>query len=495
MNLTGRSSGSEAALRTSEQSEASHRGKPEERHTYYLIYWVASLAVVFCIVLKSAWSPSPDAELVLRVAFDAAPLLAMLMAACYVWILFHTGREMTWLFATLGLVAGVALTLVHATALLATNESVEHQNMGMAVLLTLSRFVPAVLLAVAAFSTATVPAGRTKIVAARSLVIALCGTALLLMAAIRIENAAPQIGSAAGRLNVSALISLHWGAIWRHLLVSFHTIGLFAASGAFALATIGYWRRARLMDDGMAATISYWLASMSLAALADALGARLTWGSDWLASGTMACLGAASITLVGSVQSGLAYRLTLRRTMDLEAVHAITSALVGVKRSEQSWESVASAVAGALQARFACLFVAMEDDLLSLVAAHGFEEPHDGLGRAFPLASEARSGFHTSNTARAFREREIIVLHEAVSECDFVPWRMAARTNGYVVCLPIVRGGRSLGVLDLMYPTELSEFALRTNLFEMITGVLAPTIEALVESASYIEDEELSKAA
>ena len=481
MNLTGRSSGSKPALRTSEQSKASHRGKPDERHTYYLICWVATLVVVFYVVLKSTWSPSPDAELVLRVAFDAAPLLAMLMAACYVWILFHTGREVTWLFATLALVAGVALTLVHAAALLATNESVEHQYVGIAVLLMLSRFVPGVLLAMAAFSTATVPAGRAKIVASGSFAIALCGTALLLVAA--------------GRLNVSAQTSLHWGAIWRNLLDSFHTIGLFAASGAFALATIGYWRRARLKDDGMAATISYWLASMSLAALADALCARLTCSSDWLASGTMACLGAASITLVGSVQSGLAYRLTLRRTMDLEAVHAITSALVGVKRSEQTWESMASAVAGALQARFACLFVAMEDDLLSLVAAHGFEEPHDGLGRAFPLVSEARSGFHTSNTARAFRERKIIVLPEAVSECDFVPWRMVARTNGYVVCLPIVRGGRSLGVLDLMYPTELSEFARRTNLFEMITGVLAPTIEALVESASYIEDEEFSKAA
>ena len=83
-----------AARQASEGSDASFGRKPRASYTIYLACWMAALAAACSLALRISLSISPDAELILRVALKAPPILAMLATACYLWILFHTTRNL-----------------------------------------------------------------------------------------------------------------------------------------------------------------------------------------------------------------------------------------------------------------------------------------------------------------------------------------------------------------------------------------------------------------
>ena len=90
----------------------------------------------------------------------------------------------------------------------------------------------------------------------------------------------------------------------------------------------------------------------------------------------------------------------------------------------------------------------------------------------------------------------MIVIPEAITECDFVPWRVAAKMRGYVVCAPLIHQGKCLGVLDLMLPIEISHLALHDDLFTMIAGTIAPALAAAMDlNRSRTEADECTRVA
>ena len=465
--------------------------RAQASYALYLACWVAALAVASRFLLRITLPLNDQSLCVLRAAFDAFPVVAMSALACYFWMRFHTGREVVWMLAALGFMTGAALTLAHMVAVVLLSESTASGRTAVGIVLTVSRLAPAALLASAAFSTATVPAGRARTVAARCMAAASLGAAFILLAAARLGIANHQsLRSLAGHELARGVFR------WDAALASLQVVGLSAAAAAFTLAAIGFARTRRRSSEPISApSLTPWLASMTVATTLEAIAAR-EGGQVWLGSGMAACAGAILLVLGGALRSGWEYRFSHHRTTELAAVYTITSALAGARELKHMAERVVTAVGEAVQASLVSLYAAKDENTLVLVGAYGLDEAESRIGKEYPLISEARSGFHTSSTARAFREQKVTVVSEALTECDFVPWRVAAKLQGYVVCVPLVHGGKCLAVLDLLLPVELSHLAGRERLFEMIAGAVAPAIEAALEGARHRQaDEEMPKAA
>ncbi len=448
------------------------KSSPRNKKVLFFVSWVSALSVVSFFSLELNLAISPDTQSALRIVSGLLPAASSLPLAQACWVRYHTLRQTSWMLASEGFSVYCILSILGMVTLGLFGLS-ENSDTVMSLALGISQLAAGVLMAAASFSKAVVPSGRTRAVAVRSLLTAAIGTILTLTAISGLDSLAPKLTSGLAAYTTSD--AEQWEMRWRSALHSFHVAGLFASCFAFVLAVVGFWRKAE-KESGLAQAFPYWLAAMAISGFLQASVARE--GSFiWIAPALIANIAAVYLLCAFGVDAANAYRSSFYRTIELQAVHAVSSAVVGTKNVQEAAQAVVKSLTETLGVELAAIFLAKGENSVKLVAASGNRGIVPEVGSEYPLISEARSGFHTSKTALAFREQRIIVVKEALTEVDFVPWRLAARVQGYVVCVPLVHRSKCLGVLDLLFTQELIHLGLRDTLLSMIAGAIAPAME------------------
>lgn len=455
----------------------------KRRITLYVL-WVGALAAASFLSLDLAAVFNSDSQRILRIVSGLLPAAAAVPMAQGCWVRYHTVRQISWMFAAQGFTAYAILCVLGMVSVgifgvLSSSDTV------MSLALWVSQLAAGVLWAIAAFSTAVVPSGCTRAVATRSLLTAALGTVVVLIAISGLDSLAPKLTSELAAYTASG--TEQWELRWKSTLGSFHIAGLYASSLAFVLGIIGYWRKGE-EEGGLTCAFPYWLTAMALSSFLQAVVAR-EGGFIWVAPAILTNIGAMQLICAFGADAASAYRSSFYRTTELRSVHGVSSAVSGTKTVPEAAQAVVESITDILQAELAAIFLATGENSVKLIAAHGAKGILPKVGNEYPLISQARSGFHTSNTALAFREQRIITIPEALTEADFVPWRLAAKVKGYVVCIPLIRRGKCLGVLDIMFPASLSFLASRETLFSMIADTAASAMEERLSEGSIMKEE------
>ena len=118
-----------------------------------------------------------------------------------------------------------------------------------------------------------------------------------------------------------------------------------------------------------------------------------------------------------------------------------------------------------------------EENALRLEAAYGDTEGSLKVGSSYSLQPQARPGFHSGHTARAVSEQSTQVVTDVFADVEFLPWRLAARNDGWVVSVPLTSRGRTLGALDLYIVQDKPVQGERLEMLEAMASLVAPAIE------------------
>jgi len=244
-----------------------------------------------------------------------------------------------------------------------------------------------------------------------------------------------------------------------------------------ACAVVGFARRYEAETDRIAGLLCYFLVPCILGLGLRALSDQRF--DDWWFAGE-ALLSASWLVLAGSfcVESAFAHKEAGERLDELETLHQVSWALVGMDGIHE----LSSAFAGTLRERLFAKIVAvyMSDDSrqsLEVFAVSGPDDLVSTVGSKYQASStDRRPGFHSGHTARAFNQKEVQIAHDVFVDVEFVPWRIMAGDDGCAVSVPLVDRGEAVGVVNLYYPEQSH---LTPQRLQLLTTVAAATSPAL----------------
>jgi GAF domain-containing protein len=178
------------------------------------------------------------------------------------------------------------------------------------------------------------------------------------------------------------------------------------------------------------------------------------------------------------VENAVMLRDSQDSLQELDALHQVSWSIVGAGSLHQLLDMFAKTHCEKLGAKVAAVYLADESqEHLELYAISGPEGCCDGIGTKYSIAStDRRPGFHTGHTVKAFTTKEVQIANDVFVDVEFIPWRIIAADDGCAVSLPLVTGGKAIGVVNIYFSDCRQLTRQRLRLLDTITGSAAPAV-------------------
>lgn len=389
-------------------------------------------------------------------------LLTMGIIYC-LWTQYRVSCERWLLLATSAFVILLLGRIIHALVFAVGPDVYQPVNRFGLQCLWVSSFVAGALLWYGAGTTAVDSKELTRRTGMRLItdivLLVLCLIVLLLKVASdweRILSLLPQLTASA----------LQYIAQWSHSSFLTNTLVLAILIPGFAACTRRHLREEDAFSDGISRFLLLLIGAQAATLLSVA-----EHDLNWWASHVYAFAALVVVLLKLGAEFGASYADAHSRVKHLEAVHYVSSRLTNTLDLRVVLLALVSDAADMLSAKFATIMLADDEgEHLTKAAVHGLpEEPLDPATPQ-PLNGSGRPAFYSGHTARAFREKRVVVVDDVYTDVEFVPWRLLARYDGYAVSVPLVYQDISLGVMNLFFEKHIALNDERIRLFQTLAS-------------------------
>ena len=421
------------------------------------IVWLALLCTAIAVLRalighSTAWQ-SPVSHMLLEVC---GVLITGGIVYC-LWVQYCVSLERWVLLATVAFAGLAAGELVHAFTLAAVGIP---QRLGFQYYF-IWKTAAACLLTASACSTFIEDEQnrrrRVLRVIGTALVLSLCAAAV----ALRLVRSWP---------NIQNTVSYHLGWLPPFSLLA----GIFCLAAMTAAFITFAGRHARCEDAFSDGITGYLL--LAAAGQAAGLASPSDYSIFWWLSHLLLICGLSVLLIRLGAQFGDSYADAHEQIEHLEAVHYMSSCLSDTLDLKVVLRALVSEISGMLSARFASVMLADETGkCLTTIAKHGLPMEPLNPNRPKKLEGSGRPGFYSSHIARAFKERRICVVDDVHTDVEFIPWKLLARSSGYVVSVPLIHQDAPLGVVNLFFDKHVPLNNGRIQLFQTLasTGAVA----------------------
>lgn|GEM_PF-2500019 len=194
----------------------------------------------------------------------------------------------------------------------------------------------------------------------------------------------------------------------------------------------------------------------------------------WWAAHGLRIVGLLVLLVSLAREFGASYANAHARIAHMEAVHYMSSSLSNTLDLRVVLLTMVSDTARMLSAKYASVMLADEKgETLTTYAAHGLPELPLKPREPQRVEGSGRPGFYSGHTARAFRERKVVVVDDVFADVEFIPWRVLAFSEGYAVSVPLVYQSVPIGVLNLFFDAHVPLNDEKIKLFYTIASAAA----------------------
>ncbi|MDO8589076.1 MAG: GAF domain-containing protein [Armatimonadota bacterium] len=426
-----------------------------------LLYWsllIGLIPVTTSIVLPSGLpNPSPLCEALTGIF----PCIAGIGVACYSWIRFASSRQFRWLLAA---TAFASFAVFHAAHIVSSVVAANGSYLALAAdwFDALARIAAAGLLLIAALTKRKVSAPWGLRTHAQAL---FCWLAAAVASVIGVLYLAHDLHVYIGGDNsVTSLLA---------------TLSPYCAGAVVCtLSILVYVRRTITWHDRTSKIVCLWLFPTAMSCGVHAVSPSTSPAAWWQAH--MFDLAAAAVVVIGlNIDNALSEGASTERLACLRAMHDISWSLAAAANLSSMLSAFVEVLGNATGARLVALYLLDEEGhSLRLEAVHGDEANELELGSRYGLDPQQRPGFHSGHTARALNSRTPQVVQDVFSDVEFVPWRVVAQHDGWVVSIPLLlHRDTAVGVLNLYVEHERQIAPEKLNLLETMAGLVAPAIQ------------------
>lgn len=262
--------------------------------------------------------------------------------------------------------------------------------------------------------------------------------------------------------------------------IAAYIINMVASMAAFVLFSItcaGHHRRC-LEHDRISALLCYFFAPFILASAYYAISSAFNLELFGLSHIMFSLAWVVPFVGVG-IENAFTFREAAERVVEMETLHAVSWALVGVGSVYELLDEFVRALTADLGAKVAAVYISDEQgENLELAAICGLEGTEAMVGKQYGvLSTDRRPGFHTGHTAKAFLSQEMQIVPDVFADVEFVPWKLVAVDDGCAVSLPLVDRGRAIGVVNLYFNDRSRLTKQRINLLVTIAAAATPAVE------------------
>lgn len=246
----------------------------------------------------------------------------------------------------------------------------------------------------------------------------------------------------------------------------------------FCLAAFyGLYRRSNTGSDRLSGLLCFVFVPLLVGLVFRCFSAQV-YDNWWIASSLI--MSASWLVFIGGfcVENAVMLRDSQDRLQELDALHQVSWSVVGAGSLHQLLDMFARTHCDKLGAKVAAVYLVDENqEHLELYAISGPDDCCGGIGAKYPIAStDRRPGFHTGHTVKAFTTKEVQIANDVFVDVEFIPWRIVAADDGCAVSLPLVTGGKAIGVVNLYYGDCRQLTRQRLRMLSTITGSAAPAI-------------------
>ncbi|MDH7482505.1 MAG: GAF domain-containing protein [Armatimonadota bacterium] len=268
------------------------------------------------------------------------------------------------------------------------------------------------------------------------------------------------------------------GGIWQNFKEQLANKSLHDAllvTATFAALYVGANAYAK-REDSFTRSLMVFGSFIALSQMADAasgLDYSIMW---WLAHLFRLC-GFFLLVIYMAKEFGASYSDAHARISHLEAVHYMSSSLSNTLDLRVVLLAMVSDMARMLSATYASVMLANEEGTtLTTYATYGLPEMPLNPRKPQNVEGSGRPGFYSGHTAKAFREKRIVVVDDVFADVEFIPWRVLAASSGYAVSVPLVYQDVALGVLNLFFNKHVPLNDEKMRLFQTVASAAAVAI-------------------